>query len=187
MASKGGFGPKLLPKDARPLPLLAILVVGAAFTPSILGLYQEVQIKGEEVAEKKQEVENLRQRLAEVDALRQQLSHLEREYATISWPPDPRAQGADWMVSLLEGTGLKVESIDISGGDPFAEGLLSVNVTIRGRAPSYGAVREGLEKLLASRSVIRSVRLEYNAKRGLTFDLQVGVLVPQIGATGGTP
>lgn len=187
MASKGGLNFKFSPKDARFLPLLAILVIGAAFTPSILGRYQEVQIKEEEVAEKRREVEDLRRQLAEVNALRQQLSHLEREYATISWPPDPRSQGAAWMVSLLEGVGLKVESIDISGGDPFAEGLLSVNVSIRGRTPSYGAVREGLEKLLASRSVIRSVRLEYDAKQGLTFDLQVGVLVPQIGAMGGGP
>lgn len=187
MVSKSRFKLELSPRDARLLPLLLMLAVAAAFTPSLLGRYQEVRAKGEEVMQKKQEVESLRQRLAELSALRQRLARLEEEYGAVSWPPDPRTQGAAWMAALLEGAGLKVENMEISGGDPFAEGLLSVNVAVRGKAPGYGAVREGLKRLLDSRSVIRSVRLEYAAGQGLSFDFKVGVLVPLTGAAGGKP
>jgi len=177
VASKGPFSLKLSPRDVRLLPLLVALSIGGAFSPSILNRYQEVRTKEKEVAEKHQEVESLRQRLAELNVLRQRLSQLEAEYKAVSWPPDPRTQGAAWVASLLEEAGMKVESMEITGGDPFAEGLLAVNVAVQGNAAGYKAVRDGLEKLLASRSVIRSIRLEYTPGEGLRVDLKVGVLV----------
>lgn len=185
MLGKGRFELKLSPRDLRLLPLLAVLAVGGAFFPSVMGRYQEVRAKEAELAEKREELENLRRRLSGLNALRQRLSQLEAEYEAVSWPPDPRTQGAAWLASLLEEAGMRVESLEISGGDPFAEGLLAVNVTVRGKAPGYQAVREGVERLLASRSVIRSIRLEYAAGEGLGFDLRVGVLVPQGGEPGG--
>ncbi len=125
------------------------------------------------------ELDSMRVRRASLEKLEERLKELEAFYRSVKWPPDPETQGVAWVVGLLEEAGWKVESLEISGGEPLPNGLKSVRTIARGKAKGAPSVTKALEKLLEARVSVDRIAVEALPEGALSMELQFAILTPQ--------
>lgn len=172
-----------LPKAPSPLlryaPLLLLALLLALLYPRLADRMAGLASLRDEVSRLEVEVSRLRGEVSQIPLLQAKLADLEAQFRSGRWPKDPRREGLSWLEENLRQRGWSLESLEVAEAEPLAGGVRAVGVNVRGRAPDYFRLMEGLEYIAQSRIAIPVLKVS-KEEEGLAVTLELKVPLVEV-------